>query len=111
MVSVSRSNKLMRPAGSRAENSEDLLRDEMLRPDASVAAAKELITKDGVNFIIGPATSATSLAVSELAKTEHIVNISPSAKTEAYHRAPNFMSTFSGSRRQPMSTEFAVSAS
>ena len=69
--------------GIKGRKLEILLRDEMLRPDASVAAAKELITKDGVKFIIGPATSATSLAVSELAKTEHIVNISPSAKTEA----------------------------
>ena len=69
--------------GIKGRKLEILLRDEMLRPDASVAAAKELITKDGVKFIIGPGTSATSLAVSELAKTEHIVNISPSAKTEA----------------------------
>jgi branched-chain amino acid transport system substrate-binding protein len=48
--------------GIKGRKLEILLRDEMLRPDASVAAAKELITKDGVKFIIGPATSATSLA-------------------------------------------------
>lgn len=62
---------------------EILLRDEQMRPDASVAAAKELITKEGVKLFVGPATSATGLAVSELARGEKVVNISPSAKTEA----------------------------
>ncbi|RJF86311.1 ABC transporter substrate-binding protein [Oleomonas cavernae] len=62
---------------------EILLRDEQMRPDAAVAAARELITREGVKLFIGPATSATGLAVSELAREEKVVNISPSAKTEA----------------------------
>lgn len=69
--------------GVKGRKLEILLRDEQLKPDVSLAAAKELISKDGVKLFIGPATSATGLAVSELAKEEKVVNISPSAKTEA----------------------------
>lgn len=69
--------------GVKGRKLEILLRDEQLKPDVSLAAAKELISKEGVKLFIGPATSATGLAVSELAKEEKVVNISPSAKTEA----------------------------
>ena len=69
--------------GIKGRKLEILLRDEQLKPDVALAAAKELISKEGVKLFIGPATSATGLAVSELAKEEKVVNISPSAKTEA----------------------------
>jgi len=62
---------------------EIVVRDEQLKPDVATAAAKELITKEGVKAIIGAATSATSLAVSEVAKAEKIIAFTPTAKTEA----------------------------
>ncbi|WP_018000652.1 ABC transporter substrate-binding protein [Paracoccus sp. N5] len=66
-----------------------LLRDEQLRPDVSTAAMRELITLEGVQHFIGPATSATSLANSQIAREEKVVNISPSAKTEALTAGDN----------------------
>ncbi|SEI13230.1 ABC transporter substrate-binding protein [Paracoccus alkenifer] len=68
---------------------EILLRDEQLRPDVSTAAMRELITLEGVQHFIGPATSATSLANSQIAREEKVVNISPSAKTEALTAGEN----------------------
>jgi branched-chain amino acid transport system substrate-binding protein len=62
---------------------EFLVRDTQLKPDLASAAAKELLTKEGVKIFIGPATSAESLAVSEFARNEKVVNINASAKTEA----------------------------
>lgn len=58
-------------------------RDSQLKPDVASAAARELISKEGVKLFIGPSTSGTSLAVSEIAKLEKVVQIIPSAKTEA----------------------------
>jgi branched-chain amino acid transport system substrate-binding protein len=62
---------------------EYLVRDTQLKPDLASAAAKELLTKEGVRIFIGPATSGESLAVSEFAKNEKVVNIAPSATTES----------------------------
>ena len=62
---------------------EILVRDTQLKPDIASASAKELLTKEGVKIFVGPATSGESLAVSEFAKIEKVVNISPSAKTES----------------------------
>jgi len=58
-------------------------RDTQMKPDIASAVAKELLTKEGVKIFIGPATSAESLAVSEFAKNEKVVDINPSAKAEA----------------------------
>lgn len=69
--------------GVNGKRLEILVRDTQLKPDLAVAAAKELLTKEGVKIFIGPATSGESLAVSEFAKNEKVVNISPSAKTES----------------------------
>ncbi len=69
--------------GIKGRKVEILLRDTQVKPDVAVAAAKELLTKEGVKIFIGPATSGEALAVSELAKNEKVVDIGPSAKTEA----------------------------
>ncbi len=69
--------------GIKGRKVEMLLRDTQIKPDVATAAAKELLTKEGVKIFIGPATSGEALAVSELAKNEKVVNIAPSAKTEA----------------------------
>nr|WP_251031699.1 ABC transporter substrate-binding protein [Paraburkholderia strydomiana] len=62
---------------------EILSRDTQMKPATASSVAKELLTKEGVQIFIGPATSAESLAVSEFAKTEKVIDIIPSAKTEA----------------------------
>lgn len=62
---------------------EVLLRDTQLSPDVASSAARELITREEVVALIGPATSGASLAVSALAREEGVVNISPSAKADA----------------------------
>jgi len=62
---------------------EYIVRDEQLKPDVAVAAAKELITSRGVDVLVGPATSGTALAVSEVAKQEKIVNFSTSSSAES----------------------------
>ena len=56
-------------------------RDTKLNPATAAAAAKEMITKDGVNVIIGGLSSAVGLAISEIAKQEKIVYIATIPKT------------------------------
>ncbi|HSV83126.1 MAG TPA: ABC transporter substrate-binding protein [Ramlibacter sp.] len=69
--------------GIKGRKVEFLLRDTQIKPDVAVAVAKELLAKEGVKIFIGPATSGESLAVSELAKNEKVVNIAPTAKAES----------------------------
>ena len=56
-------------------------RDSKLKPAAAAAAAKELITKDGVNVLIGGLSSAVGLAISEVARQEKVVYIATIPKT------------------------------
>ena len=56
-------------------------RDSKLKPAAAAAAAKELITKDGVNVLIGGLSSAVGLAISEVARHEKVVYIATIPKT------------------------------
>ncbi len=56
-------------------------RDTKLNPAEAAAAAKELITKDGVNVIIGGLSSAVGLAISQVAKQEKVVYIATIPKT------------------------------
>ena len=56
-------------------------RDTKLKPAAAAAAAKELITKDEVNVLIGGLSSAVGLAISEVAKQEKVVYIATIPKT------------------------------
>ncbi len=56
-------------------------RDTKLNPATAAAAAKEMITKDGVNVIIGGLSSAVGLAISEVAKQEKVIYIATIAKT------------------------------
>ncbi len=43
-------------------------RDTKLKPATAAAAAKELITKEGVDILIGGVSSAVGLAISEVAR-------------------------------------------
>ncbi len=56
-------------------------RDTKLKPAAAAAAAKELITKDGVDVLIGGLSSAVGLAISEVAKQEKVVYVATIPKT------------------------------
>lgn len=56
-------------------------RDTKLNPATASAAAKELITKEGVNVLIGGLSSAVGLAISEVAKQEKVVYLATIPKT------------------------------
>jgi len=50
-------------------------RDSKINPAAAAAAAKELITKEGVNVILGGLASSVGLAISEVARREEVIYI------------------------------------
>ena len=56
-------------------------RDTKLKPAAASAAAKELITKDGVDVLVGGLSSAVGLAISEVARQEKVVYVATIPKT------------------------------
>jgi ABC-type branched-subunit amino acid transport system substrate-binding protein len=56
-------------------------RDTKLNPADASAAAKELITKEGVDVLVGGLSSAVGLAISEVAKQENVVYVSTIPKT------------------------------
>ena len=58
-----------------------LPRDSKASPDEAVRLARELIIKNGVDFLAGTLTSAEAPAVSTIAKENKIVFIAPVAKT------------------------------
>ncbi len=58
-----------------------LSRDSKANPAEAVRLARELIVKNGVEFLAGTLTSAEAPAVSTIAKENHVVFVAPSAKT------------------------------
>ena len=56
-------------------------RDTKLKPAAAAAAAKELITREGVHVLVGGLSSAVGLAISEVARREKVVYIATIPKT------------------------------
>ena len=56
-------------------------RDTKLKPASAVAAAKELITKEGVPIILGSLSSAVGLALAEVARREKVIFVATIAKT------------------------------
>ena len=62
---------------------EYFVRDSQLKPDVAVAAARELITKEGVDVMVGAVSSGATLAISELAKQEKVALLAPAAKAAA----------------------------
>jgi branched-chain amino acid transport system substrate-binding protein len=69
-----------------------LSRDSKANADEAVRVSRELIIKDGVNFLVGTLTSAEAPAVSTVAKENKIVFIAPTSKstilTDAQHIHP-----------------------
>ena len=60
---------------------EILSRDSKANADEAVRLARELIIKDGANFLVGTLTSAEAPAVSTVAKENKIVFVSPTSET------------------------------
>ena len=58
-----------------------LSRDSKANADEAVRVARELIIKDGVDFLVGTLTSAEAPAVSTVAKENKIVFIAPTSKS------------------------------
>jgi len=58
-----------------------LSRDSKANADEAVRLSRELIIKDGVNFLVGTLTSAEAPAVSTVAKENKIVFIAPTSKS------------------------------
>jgi branched-chain amino acid transport system substrate-binding protein len=58
-----------------------LSRDSKANADEAVRLARELIIKDGAQFLIGTLTSAEAPAVSTISKENQIVFLAPAAKT------------------------------
>ena len=60
---------------------EILARDSKANADEAVRVSRELIIKDGVDFLVGTLTSAEAPAVSTVAKENKIVFIAPASKS------------------------------
>jgi branched-chain amino acid transport system substrate-binding protein len=60
---------------------EILSRDSKANADEAVRLARELIIKDGVNFLVGTLTSAEAPAVSTVAKENKIILVAPTSET------------------------------
>ncbi len=60
---------------------ETVARDTKLNPAAAAAAAKELITNQDVDILIGGLSSAVGLAISEVARQEKIIYLATIPKT------------------------------
>jgi len=56
-------------------------RDSKINPAAAAAAAKELITKEGVNVLLGGLASSVGLAISEVSRQEGVIYIATIPKT------------------------------
>jgi branched-chain amino acid transport system substrate-binding protein len=54
--------------GFKGRKIEIITRDDKFKPDEALAHARELVLKDGVDFLAGTTNSASALAVSEFAK-------------------------------------------
>ena len=66
-------------------------RDTKLKPARAASAARELITRDDVDVLVGGLSSAEGLAISEVARQEQVVYIATVPKTvqltrEKFHR-------------------------
>ncbi|MEM8823871.1 MAG: ABC transporter substrate-binding protein, partial [Pseudomonadota bacterium] len=60
---------------------ETLHRDSQCNPSVATAAARDLITKDNVDVLIGGVSSSEALAISEVAKQESVVYMAGIPKT------------------------------
>lgn len=73
-------NEINAAGGINGKMVEYILRDTQMNPSIGVAAAKELISKEGVDVLLGAVSSGVTLALSEIAKQEKIVLMAPISK-------------------------------
>ncbi len=74
-------DEVNKAGGILGNNVVTVARDTKLNPAAASAAAKELITKEKVDIIIGGLSSAVGLAISEVAKQEKVIYLATIPKT------------------------------
>ena len=65
-------------------------RDSKCKPAAATAAARDLITKDKVQFLVGGVSSSVGQAISEIAKQEGVIYIAAIPKTTKMTDAEHF---------------------
>jgi branched-chain amino acid transport system substrate-binding protein len=65
--------------------------DDEGNPEKTVSAYTKLTTKDRVSFIIGSLTSGCTLAITERAQSQKIIQIAPAATASAITDAGNFV--------------------
>ena len=65
-------NEINAKGGVLGKKIEIVTRDEQFKPDLALAMAKELIMKENVDLLMGTISSASALAISDLAKREKI---------------------------------------
>jgi len=75
-------NEINAKGGVLGTKIEIVTRDEQFKPDLALAMAKELIMKENVDLLMGTISSASALAISDLAKREKIPFLVTYAKSE-----------------------------
>lgn len=65
-------------------------RDSKLNPADATAAARDLIAKDGADFLIGGVSSSVGQAISEVARQEEVIYIAAIPKTTKMTNEENF---------------------
>jgi len=75
-------NEINAKGGVLGKKMEIVTRDEQFKPDIALAMAKELIMKENVDLLMGTISSASALAISDLAKREKVPFLVTYAKSE-----------------------------
>jgi branched-chain amino acid transport system substrate-binding protein len=75
-------NEINAKGGVLGKKMEIVTRDEKFQPAVALAMAKELIMKENVDLLMGTISSASALAISELAKKEKVPFLVTYAKSE-----------------------------
>jgi len=83
-------NKINAAGGVLGKKIEWVHRDSKCNPSEATAAARDLIAKDDVQFLVGGVSSSVGQAVSEVAKQEQVIYIAAIPKTTKMTNAENF---------------------
>ncbi len=75
-------NEINAKGGVLGRKIEIVTRDEKFQPDIALAMAKELIMKENVDLLLGTISSASALAISDLAKKEKVPFLCTYAKSD-----------------------------
>ena len=75
-------NEINAKGGVLGKKIEIVTRDEQFKPDVALAMAKELIMREKVDLLLGTISSASALAISDLAKREKVPFLVTYAKSE-----------------------------